>query len=84
MQAVSSDLPHFKYQHMMHLKVLTHPVPFILFKKGVWRLKQVEGRRKGTNTGCPIPEMFPISLGDVRASGAAAKIPSVLCQPGRP
>lgn len=44
----------------------------------------MEGRRKGTNTGCPIPEMFPISLGDVRASGAAAKIPSVLCQPGRP
>lgn len=44
----------------------------------------MEGRGKGTNASCPIPEMFPISLGDVRASGAAAKIPSVLCQLCRP
>lgn len=28
----------------------------------------MKGREKGTNTSCPIPEMFPISLSDVRAS----------------
>lgn len=77
MQVIQTDLSHFKESVYDTPKDSNSS---FLKKRG--EKNQREGGLKGTS--CPIPEMFPISLGDVRASGAAAKIPSVLCQLCRP